>query len=542
MYRDRADRGAPAAGDRGRGPGGAGARPVGRRTPARSVDGVRRPLTRRGWCFLAVGVAVLLAAQLLGRRDLLSLGVFLLLLPVAGLLYLRWSRPVLSARRWFEPEQAEVGRPVRVHLAVDGTVHGVRALAQEDVDPALGAPLRFRVPDPGQAPATGRTGGTGRGQPVHSRYRYELHPTRRGVYTAGPLRLRRQDPFGMTARHVLTGDADPVLVRPRLVDLRGGQEEGWRDARGLVPAVRTTAHTDVDVSTRDYHPGDPIRRVHWPASARHGKLMVRQELSTTTPPAVLLIDDRIGAHLSRTGAAFAPAPGSGELVTSDGFELLVSLGLSVAAELSRVGADVVVRSADGRPLLETSPTAIDPAQDVFSRSTGVADLAVGLAGLSLREAARRNRDDDRRSRRPSRPERAADGAGPGRHGHRVFEPSVLGGLSHDVPDGDLFVFAGELTDTETTRLAALAGTVAAAHVVLVVPRPDAAGRTLNRLRDAGWAALAVDRHETVRSVWDAWAHQRASRPVRQYRAVPPGTLAPSAVAPANGPTGSGPGR
>ncbi|MEH0110300.1 DUF58 domain-containing protein [Tersicoccus sp. MR15.9] len=518
MYRDATARGSRGGSSRGRGRHGDGprdrARTAASARPARTsgtAEEARWPLTRRGWSFLAVAVVALLAAQVLGRRDLLSLGVFLALLPAAGLLYLRWSRPVLTARRWFEPEQAEVGRPVRVHLAVDGTVNGVQALAQEDVDPALGTALRFRVPEPGQVPA----GDGPRTRRVRGRYRYELHPTRRGVYTAGPLRLRRQDPFGMTARQVLTGEADVVVVRPRLVDLRGGQDEGWRDVRGLSPAVRTTAQSDIDVSTRDYHPGDPIRRVHWPASARHGKLMVRQELSTTTPPAVLLIDDRLGAHLSRTGAAFAPSASSGELVTSDGFELLVSLGLSVASELSRVGADVVVRAADGRPLLEASPTAVDGAQELFARTAGIDDLAEGLAGLSLRAGGR----DDGAGARRSFPRRGTRRGGPGRtatDASAVFDPAVLRGLPHDVPDGDLFVLAGELTDAEAARLAALAGSVAAAHVVLVVPRPDAATRTLDRLRDAGWAAVAVDRHETVRSTWQALTHEHASRPAQRH--------------------------
>ncbi|OMH23836.1 hypothetical protein BKD30_10705 [Tersicoccus phoenicis] len=543
MYRDTTTPGSRGAADRHRG-GSATGRGLGRRQngarragDGRAVPSTRAanvtawPLTRRGWCFLALAVVALLAAQVLGRRDLLSVGIFLALLPTAGLLHLRWSRPALTARRRLDPAQAEVGRPVRVHLAVDGTVHGGRALAQEDVDPALGSPLGFRVPDPGQTPGVDGDGdgdgdGAQRRGTVRGRYRYELHPTRRGVYAVGPLRLRRQDPFGMTVRHVLTGDPDTVVVRPRLVDLRGGPDEGWRDVRGMSPAVRTTARTEVDVSTREYRPGDPLRRVHWPASARHGSLMVRQELSTTTPPAVLLVDDRIGAHLSRTGAAFAPGPGSGNLVTSDGFELVVSLGLSVAAELSRAGADVLVRSADGRPLLHTSTTAVDPRQDSFSRAAGIADLATGLAGLSLRAAAHEGQEPGRAGHRSrgsrSRHRTGTDdpivagttAAGP------VFDPAGLRDLPRDTADGDLFVLAGELTDAETTRLAALAGTVAAAYVVLVVPRPDAAVRTLDRLRDAGWTAVAVGRHETVRSVWDAWTRERAARPRHAVPATP----------------------
>ncbi|MDD0857137.1 DUF58 domain-containing protein [Arthrobacter alpinus] len=35
--------------------------------------------------------------------------------------------------------------------------------------------------------------------------------------------------------------------------------------------------------TREYRSGDPLRRVHWPVTARQGKLMVRAEESVTAP-------------------------------------------------------------------------------------------------------------------------------------------------------------------------------------------------------------------------------------------------------------------
>ena len=48
--------------------------------------------------------------------------------------------------------------------------------------------------------------------------------------------------------------------------------------------------------TREYRHGDPMRRVHWAATARHGSLMVRQEESVTTPEATIILDQRLSAY------------------------------------------------------------------------------------------------------------------------------------------------------------------------------------------------------------------------------------------------------
>ena len=60
--------------------------------------------------------------------------------------------------------------------------------------------------------------------------------------------------------------------------------------------------------TREYRHGDPMRRVHWAATARHGELMVRQEESVTTPEATIILDQRLaafprGAHPGVSGCA-----------------------------------------------------------------------------------------------------------------------------------------------------------------------------------------------------------------------------------------------
>jgi uncharacterized protein (DUF58 family) len=42
--------------------------------------------------------------------------------------------------------------------------------------------------------------------------------------------------------------------------------------------------------------GDELRRVHWRSSAKVGELMVREQLDTSEPTIVVLLDDRATAH------------------------------------------------------------------------------------------------------------------------------------------------------------------------------------------------------------------------------------------------------
>jgi uncharacterized protein (DUF58 family) len=55
-------------------------------------------------------------------------------------------------------------------------------------------------------------------------------------------------------------------------------------------------------SLREYVVGDELRRVHWRSSAKVGQLMVREQLDTSEPTIVVLLDDRGRASGRRTDA------------------------------------------------------------------------------------------------------------------------------------------------------------------------------------------------------------------------------------------------
>lgn len=105
-----------------------------------------------------------------------------------------------------------------------------------------------------------------------------LHlPTeRRGWLTPGRLRLWTEQPFGMfTVWSWLNPDVS-VLVYPALEETPPAlpQHNGLQGARLLA------GNGDEYSGLRDYHVGDPPRHIAWKASARHDKLLVRENEMT----------------------------------------------------------------------------------------------------------------------------------------------------------------------------------------------------------------------------------------------------------------------
>ena len=98
---------------------------------------------------------------------------------------------------------------------------------------------------------------------------------RRGIYTLGPTSLETVDPLGMfTVRidypeTVTMMVVPPILPLPRIEIAPGGRTgEGKSTSSGL-------ERTIVAGGVREYMPGDSLRWLHWPTTARKNKPFVR---------------------------------------------------------------------------------------------------------------------------------------------------------------------------------------------------------------------------------------------------------------------------
>lgn len=119
---------------------------------------------------------------------------------------------------------------------------------------------------------------------------YVLNTSKRGTVTAGPMLLRRTDPFGLVvAERRVTGSVS-VAVRPRRHPLRMLPTGRQRDLEG--PTREVSQGSASFHQLREYVPGDDLRHIHWRTSARTGTLVVKQLVDTTKPEVVVIVDNR----------------------------------------------------------------------------------------------------------------------------------------------------------------------------------------------------------------------------------------------------------
>lgn len=459
-----------------------------------------RILTVRGWGFVATAVVALLAAQVLGRRDLLYVGVLLLALPLASIVVLRLVKPRFTVSRRFQPQSMEIGSTTTVTLSLAATVAGGASIAMEELLPArFGQAPRFTYPS--RNPTREGT----------SVYEYRLRSASRGVYSIGPVTAEFTDPFGLgKSRHVL-GGADDLVVTPAPLELLGTTLAGSRGSDGMAATRRQANPSDDDVMTREYRHGDSLRRVHWAATARHNELMVRQEESVTTPQATLLLDQRHSSFGTGFSTVFDGVAGNG-LSTSPTFEWAVTAAMSVSAHLLERNYALRFLDHQGAPALLHSRSAPFPTDEEHQGPGAVAGIAEGLAALELApEAGRRQQLEERAGSSVVRAGEAARNAArrirrsapeaPQHAQHSAFGDDLLDKLAATRHRGPLVAVLGVITIEEARALASASDYGSASYAIIASERPADAQRQLAILRDAGWHATAASPAAQLPTVW-----------------------------------------
>lgn len=104
---------------------------------------------------------------------------------------------------------------------------------------------------------------------------YRLHSTRRGLFRVGPTVVEATGPFGLARRFLVDRRARFITVLPRTVEIGRGWPLGHRPIHE-VPRRRSLFEDPSRFQgLRDYRPGDSLRRIHWRATARSGRLQVK---------------------------------------------------------------------------------------------------------------------------------------------------------------------------------------------------------------------------------------------------------------------------
>ncbi|HET9076348.1 MAG TPA: DUF58 domain-containing protein [Acidimicrobiales bacterium] len=337
-----------------------------------------RRLTARGRAVLAGSAVMALSAYLFGIQELYSLAVAGGMLVLGAAVWVRAVRWDLEVARHVHPARVQAGQEARVELTI-------RNLAERRSPPA-GARDGF---DGGARWASFSIAPLAPGEVRASSYRLPSH--RRGLYHLGPLELTVTDPFGLARATRDTAPDTSLTVHPRY---------------DLVPVGAVSSHRDEDrrplqsmigkggnefYMLREYVPGDDLRRVHWPSTARLDDLIIRQPESARRGRVTLVADMRAPVHdpdtveavLSAVATLAVSSLRSGlqvRVVTTGGFDSGHASGRSAGVAL----LDGLASAETHRPGAEPFRVAgrLDPVVLVTTDRIGDPDLqaAVGLGG------------------------------------------------------------------------------------------------------------------------------------------------------------------
>lgn len=269
-------------------------------------------ITRAGWSVLAAAVVLYALGWVLGYVQLMMAAAACL---AAVAVAAGWmvSRFRLDVTRSLEPPRVTVGDTAEgvIRVVNRATRSNPPVLAQDRVGETTIDGVIGRI----------RPGATGTS-------RYGLLTDQRGIYPVGPLSISRSDPIGLMRRSQRYGTTESLFVYPLVYPVTPMPAGLSRDVEGptsdTAPEGTITFHT-----LREYVVGDDLRAIHWKATARIGKLMVRKHVDTSQPHTTVVLDTRRRVH------------------TPDSFEHAVEAAASICVASLTRNFPVQLRSTDG---------------------------------------------------------------------------------------------------------------------------------------------------------------------------------------------------
>ena len=234
-----------------------------------------------------LGLALTLTAALFDAEPLYVPGVAFIVLAAGAALWVAAGargvhvRRTIAARRTIEEQPVTIGVVVR-----NGRIPMPSGFIEDELL-SVAAPVA-----PGRRTTEVR---------INARF------ARRGRKVLAPPRVVVRDPFGLATRVVVAGEADELLVLPRLEPVVA--EPGHGDGTGLAgrrgrPAV--AAEIDLD-GLRPYREGAPASRIFWQGLARGGDLMERRLRADGDTRPLIVLDPRAPARREDLDAAVRAA-------------------------------------------------------------------------------------------------------------------------------------------------------------------------------------------------------------------------------------------
>lgn len=238
---------------------------------------------RRSWAIFLLWFVVLIFALSTGRELAFSLLYFI---SGAILLALWWSWANLrglQVRRVTRQQRTQVGRYFEEGLELSNNSRWPKLWVEVLDFSDLPGHMVSRVVN-SLRPHTS------------SHWQVRTMARQRGRFVLGPLMLTTGDPLGLFRFRKSLPSTTPLIVCPATVDLPQFNPPTGYLAGGEVLHVRTPYVTTSVSGVRDYEPGDSLNRVHWPSTARTGRLISKEFELDPLADVWVFLDMHEGAH------------------------------------------------------------------------------------------------------------------------------------------------------------------------------------------------------------------------------------------------------
>lgn len=160
----------------------------------------------------------------------------------------------------------------------------------------------------------------------------------RGWFTLGPTQIETGDIFGLFLMRKAFSTHSRLLVIPYMADI-----QSFPAPFGILPGGRALRQKTLEVTpyaagVREYVPGDPLKRIHWPSSARKQKLIVKEFEKDPLAEVWIFLDARSSVHCQRDSEGESNSSAFWRLKKNQAFALppdTEEYAISIAASIAK---------------------------------------------------------------------------------------------------------------------------------------------------------------------------------------------------------------
>jgi uncharacterized protein (DUF58 family) len=132
--------------------------------------------------------------------------------------------------------------------------------------------------------------------------------TNRGGFPLGPTTITSGDLFGIFRVSKSFPATTSLVVLPMLFPV-----SEFLTPPGLLPGGKAIRRKSIDITphaagVREYVPGDPMKRIHWPTSIRREQLMVKEFEQDPQAEVWLFLDTYKSSHVAKPGDTYETPP------------------------------------------------------------------------------------------------------------------------------------------------------------------------------------------------------------------------------------------